>query len=211
MAEIHIERKERSTWPWVLLGLLILALLAWWLMSRGDGNDFATQDTTVPYVDTTNTPVTGAVAGGAVSEFVQWTNQNQAQQASDTTHEYTATGIRHLAAAIESMWQQGDTAANGAAVRAQIDSMRTNAEALQQRWSASDHANHARQAFMQASTALETVRQQRFPNQASTVQQVREAATNVQGNQPLLQQQTQVQQFFQRAAQTLQSMSGAAS
>lgn len=35
MAEIHIERKEQSVWPWVL-GILVLALLAWGIYAAVD-------------------------------------------------------------------------------------------------------------------------------------------------------------------------------
>jgi hypothetical protein len=33
MAEINIQRKERSVWPWVLAGILLLGLL-WFLFAR---------------------------------------------------------------------------------------------------------------------------------------------------------------------------------
>lgn len=33
MAEIHIQRKERSVWPWLLAGVLLLGLL-WFLFAR---------------------------------------------------------------------------------------------------------------------------------------------------------------------------------
>ena len=33
MAEIHIQKKERTVWPWVAAGILVLAL-AWYFSSR---------------------------------------------------------------------------------------------------------------------------------------------------------------------------------
>ena len=211
MAEIHIERKERAAWPWVLLGLLLLALLAWWLLSRNDGTDFATeQDTTAQYADTasgTSTGTGGATAGGAVGALVQWTRDNQARADADTTHEFTAEGLRRLAAAIETVAQRADTAGS---VRAAADSIQMHAEALQRDWQSPNHANHVRLAFMQAATALERLREQRFPEAATTVAQVRSAAERVQGSQPLLEQRQSVQQFFDVASQTLQSMQTAA-
>jgi hypothetical protein len=32
MAEIDIERKERNPLPWIIVGLVVLALLVWWLV-----------------------------------------------------------------------------------------------------------------------------------------------------------------------------------
>jgi len=34
MAEINIQRKERSVWPWLLAGVLLLGLL-WFLFAQG--------------------------------------------------------------------------------------------------------------------------------------------------------------------------------
>jgi hypothetical protein len=38
MADINVERKQRSIWPWIV-GLLVLALLIWLLASMFNGND----------------------------------------------------------------------------------------------------------------------------------------------------------------------------
>lgn len=53
MADINVERKQRSIWPWIV-GLLVLALLIWLLASMMDRDDDA------PVVDetTTEAPVT---------------------------------------------------------------------------------------------------------------------------------------------------------
>jgi hypothetical protein len=32
MAEIDIERKERNPLPWIIVGLVVLALLVWWIV-----------------------------------------------------------------------------------------------------------------------------------------------------------------------------------
>lgn len=46
MAEIRVERKKRSVWPW-LLGLVLLVLLAMGLMAMlGDDRDTVNNDTT---------------------------------------------------------------------------------------------------------------------------------------------------------------------
>lgn len=40
MADINVERKQRSIWPWIV-GLLVLALLIWLLASMFNGGDDA--------------------------------------------------------------------------------------------------------------------------------------------------------------------------
>lgn len=49
MADINVERKQRSIWPWIL-GLLVLALLIWLLASmfnRDDDETVVVDETTV--------------------------------------------------------------------------------------------------------------------------------------------------------------------
>lgn len=41
MAEINIEQRERSVWPWLLAGLALLALV-WFLFARGTNENLAT-------------------------------------------------------------------------------------------------------------------------------------------------------------------------
>lgn len=55
MAEIDIERRRMSPWPWIIVGLVVLAVLAF-LLLRGRGDDEVEPG---PVVDTT-TAVTPA-------------------------------------------------------------------------------------------------------------------------------------------------------
>jgi hypothetical protein len=38
VADINVERRTRSIWPWII-GLLVLAALAWFLLSMFSGDD----------------------------------------------------------------------------------------------------------------------------------------------------------------------------
>lgn len=51
MAEINIERKERSALPWLIAGLLLLGLL-WFLFARGTDNPIVTGAADSTYGDT---------------------------------------------------------------------------------------------------------------------------------------------------------------
>ncbi len=208
MAEIHIERKERTTWPWIVLGLILLSLLAWWLLSqRGDRDGFTVlQDTTGQVVDTAG-GTTADMRDNApedVSSFVRWTDEHRARQDQDTTHAYTADGIRRLAAAIESLADRDTSGME--ALRPRVDSIRGLADALERDWNSPNHAQHARQAFLESSELMDHLRTQRYPNSANDVTMARQAAQNVQPDRPLLEQRAQVQQFFDRAATALQTM-----
>lgn len=51
MAEINIERKERSALPWLIAGLLLLGLL-WFLFARGTDGSVAAGPADSTYRDT---------------------------------------------------------------------------------------------------------------------------------------------------------------
>ena len=208
MAEIHIERKERSVWPWIL-GLLALALLVWFLLAqRGEREDAFVTDTAV-----TGTGLgfgagagAGATAGGAVGSFVAYVDERRAREAAGLDHQYTAEGLRRLADALEDLTRRHQ--AGGTEIHPRIDGIRQRADSLQRDPQSREHARLTREGFVAAAEVMRDLQQQRFPNVADQVEQVRRAAMNVRADQELLQQNAQVQQFFDRASDAVQQMSG---
>jgi hypothetical protein len=61
MAEINIERKQRSMMPWLLAGVLLLALL-WFLFARNNNNGIAAGPGDSTYRDTST--AAGTLAPG---------------------------------------------------------------------------------------------------------------------------------------------------
>ncbi|HEX2190892.1 MAG TPA: hypothetical protein VHG51_18435 [Longimicrobiaceae bacterium] len=57
MADINVERKQRSIWPWIV-GLLVLALLIWLLASmfNDDDDGAVVEDPTTVEAPVTTTP-----------------------------------------------------------------------------------------------------------------------------------------------------------
>ncbi|HUF25925.1 MAG TPA: hypothetical protein VMM18_02990 [Gemmatimonadaceae bacterium] len=215
MAEINIERKERTTatWVWVVIGVLLLALLAWWLFARDGARDFIAQDS--PGILSPIMP--GVTDRSATEEFVVWVDENRAREEMDVDHRYTAEGLEGIADALEEIAdrrngvaQQQDTAQRQALpepgreqLRMHADRIREFADSLQQDEDSARHANHARMAFTHAAQGLEYL-EQHHQRGTQQVQQVRQAATAVQPNVPLTQQRQRVQQFFDRASTALQ-------
>src|SRR5690606_16255405 len=118
MAEINVERRERSMAPWLIIGALLLIALLWWLLSGNNERDnvAAVTDTTgvvapgamgtADPAAATMTPESGTGSMGtaaqpaAVSTFLSYVDERSTQGAVGLDHEYTANGLRQLADAI---------------------------------------------------------------------------------------------------------------
>ena len=76
MAEIPVERKSSLAWLWILLGLLLLALLAWWLLSDDDEGDLVANETeeVAPLVD--EDELDDVAETGAITDLSELTDLN---------------------------------------------------------------------------------------------------------------------------------------
>ena len=64
MAELHVEKKRSSNTMWIVLGVLLVALVAWMAMRGNDDNrteSQTTQGATTSALPATMTPVTAPV------------------------------------------------------------------------------------------------------------------------------------------------------
>lgn len=203
MAEIQIERKERSAWPWVLLGIIVIALLAWWLIGRAGTDDAAVVETPT---ERSTSGVAGAIdlpegAPGEVNDFLRFAHEAGERPAMGLDHRYTADGLTRLAAALGALGADRMTT-----LQPKLDSLRRNAEALQRSAQSTEHSRQARDAFMSAFGIMDQLRQQEFPTVADAVSQVREAAQAIETQPMLLDQEAAVRRFFDRAAAAVRSM-----
>ena len=201
MAEIQIERKERSVWPWVV-GAIILALLILWLVGAfGRGDERLAEG-----------PVAGALdaradlAPSEVRDYVNWMEENRDRVEPGRVHEYTADGLRELAGALEGVAERGDGARE--AIRPQLDRVRQLADSIGRATASVQHAALTRQAFTTSVEAFEHLTQRQFTQVASNVGELRDGAQAINAQQPLTDQVADVKEFFIRAGLALQRMTG---
>ncbi len=209
MAEIHIERKSYRVWGWVLMGVAALlfatCVVAWW---RSDPRDPLTSGVS-------GGSVAGAAAGttgdleGAVGNYLTFVEENRARQAARPTHEYTAEGLRRLAAAIGELSERN--AAGAEALMAQLNVLRAQADSLQRNPQSTEHARYAREAFRTAASLMSALQQrhypkERYPNLAAEVAQVGVVAELVLPGRLLLEQTSDVQRFFDQSAAAIRAM-----
>jgi hypothetical protein len=212
MAEIHVERKSSRVWGWALLGLAALFLatcvVAWW---RSDPRDPLTSGVS-------GGAAAGAAAGttgnssGAVGDYLTFVEEHRARQAAGPTHEYTADGLRRLAAAIAQLSERNGGSAEP--LEAELNVLRSQADSLQRNPQSTDHARYAREAFRTAASLMSALQQRAYPkeqhpNVAAEVAQVRVVADLVLPARPLLAQTPDVQRFFDQSGAAIRAMASA--
>ena len=183
MAEIKIEEKRRTNLLPVVLGAILLLLLLGWctMRNRGDGGG----------------AVTGASAD-AVRDYVTYVTKRDTVQETEGNHQYTAGGVRRLAAALEAI------AANNPSIKTYAGSMRSSVDRLQRSADSDVHADDARAAFSAAVSAMEQI--DRARGGTMDTGSIRAIYNDLSSQQPLLPQLPIVQRFFEAARDAVQGM-----
>jgi hypothetical protein len=203
MANINIERKQ-SPWPYVI-GLLLLLLVGWFVVEQFDDDDAVVVAPEAGAIaDPAPAVAATPAATGAVAEFIRYADSTRAAQAMGPGHDFTAEGIRKLAAAIDDV-ARSDTVAN-AALAPQLADLRQRADSIQANPNATDHALHTREAFLIAASLIQNMQERRAPDRAADANAVWAAARQVDAKRPLLEQSADVERFFERSAAALRGM-----
>lgn len=212
MADINVERKGPSIWPWII-GLIVLALLIWLLTELfSDDTDTAAVVTdpvatepmaTAPPMD----PAMGApgmeTLPAEVQSYLTACTEQGGTPAGDMAaeHQFTVSCFEQLHTAMNAVSTTQTTAT--ADVTSRLQTMHTSVQQLQASDpSATTHANMTRDAATSAANAFQALR----GGTAGTVQQ---AAEGIQANTQLLEQRDAVHNFFREAGNELRSMATA--
>lgn len=220
MAEINVERKDTSIWPWIL-GLLLLALLAWGVYELLDDDtaDVAEAPLVVPgpaapVVDPAAAPAvptdqTAANIPAAVTEYANTCAQPMDASANmGLQHDFTANCVQRLVDALDAVIVRNNIADTN--VQQRLTSMRQTAQNLRASPAeATNHANMTREAFAGAADLMQAVHQAGYSTVAplgTAVSEAQTAAQNVQADMQMLNQQQAVHNFFREAGDAVRMM-----
>jgi len=226
MAELHVQRKDRNVWPWILAAVILVAVVFWFWQSRNDSPGLAQANATdstmaaAPqnadvgegYMAGTNEPgnmagaaatggAAGTLSGTAVVSFLQFVDARSSRTAG-LAHEYTSDGLRQLAAALNEIADRDSV--GGIAVRPRISEIRDRANAMQQNPTSTEHALQTREAFVLASSLMAQMKMG-SANGNGTLQSLQNAAMAIRPSVQLLEQKDVIEQFFAEAAKTIRS------
>jgi hypothetical protein len=120
---------------------------------------------------------------------------------------HTAVGLRRLAAALDAVTLRsapdtGDFGAIPVALRDASDLL----EGTKKTGARSNMASIARESFLMAADCVSRLQQYRYAHLQRAAEEMKEAATAVRPDRPLLDQDEEVQRFFQRAYDVLRAM-----
>lgn len=205
MAEIHIEKKKKPVWPWILGALLLLAGIIWLVVDTDSGNDNNQTATEQTYVqEEVYTDQQENLSSNAVEEFVTFVQDNNARQEMDLNHDYTAEGIRLLSAALNDVVDKLGT--EDVNINQKKDYLNQKAQRIQQDPASTQHADTIRSAFITSAELMADIQSEHFPNLDDQVSNVKETAENIDPNTQTLNQKENVKAFFSSSAQALHDM-----
>jgi hypothetical protein len=210
MADIDVERKTGpGIWPWIL-GLVVLALLAWLIfsmMGRDDRPAAVTTDTVAPEPAPTAAPA--AMLPPAAEAFMRDCHLEDGTRAETMgmDHEFTVNCLEQLASSLEGLAQQRP---GGPDVGQQTQTIRDRARQIRESPETSmQHANWTREAADAGATALESLHQARHAGDGQVqraVAQTRQAAQAIRPTDQHLEQLSDLRSYFRNAGDAMRQM-----
>lgn len=197
MAEIKIEKKK-PIWPWILIGLLILAVILYFFVFNKNVTDKAVNEPR----DTTNVGMSAMpAAGDAVAEYVNFVKRDTVNMAKD--HEYSHEALNKLADATDAV-----STKTGVDVKSNLDEVKQLSQKITENPNATTHADDIKKAASIMSTALTTIQKAKFPDLNSASEKLMNDAKAIDTQDLTLDQKGTVKTFYNCAADLLQKMNG---
>ena len=204
MAEIKIEKKK-PIWPWIILVLVILAILYFLVFADDDNEEVEDVNTEqieeeeTTWEEEADTTWQEQANTGAVAGYLSYV-ADESRMGVD--HQYTNNALIELMNAV-----QAKADSMNYDISADMQQVRQQAQKIQQDPAALTHANTIKDAGMQLANILQNMQEEEFPQLSSDVEEVKTAASNIDGSKQTLNQKDQVNKFFNEAADVLRKMS----
>lgn len=199
MAEIKIEKKK-PVWPWILLGVLIIALLIWFIGRDDDEDQEEIMEDVTEQVDTTDQIDNDkSDSPEALEMYTDYIRKGEDKMGLD--HEYTHQAFTHLIKALEETAE-----ANNYDLQQDLDSVNVKIDRIQRDPMSLNHANLIKDGFQSISNVFTNMQQAKFPDLDGEVAQLQQYANNLNVNKKTLEQKNIVKGFFDEAEQLLTEM-----
>jgi hypothetical protein len=210
MADIDIQEKKSSPWPWIL-GLIALVAVVWIAMEMlgDDDDDMAVVDPAAeqqPYAP----PPADAGMTAMPDEVTRFDEECAAADATGEmtmSHEFTESCVRHMTAALEAVIRR-DTVGD-AALSTHMEQYRSRADQLTANRESAEHSSYVHEVFDGAAELIARIEETR-ENTGDALQRraprVQQAADAISVDEPVLEQREEVRAFFAEASSAIRAM-----
>lgn len=193
MAEIKIEKKK-SPLPWIVAGIIVLALLFYFLFMQPNAENKIVDD-----LDTVSTTTTYETDNSAVNAFTSFVESDHPQM--DVDHNYSNLGLIKLCDATQEVADK-----NGHEVKADLDEAREYANKITNDSEVTTHADNIKKSSEIISNVLRNIQESSFPELGVEAENVKLAAQAINTEELTLDQKGSVQSFFGSASMLLKKM-----
>jgi len=200
MAEIKIEQKKQN-WPWIIVGLVVAAILVYFIAFRDNDNDTMEEVTETNYVSPVNESGLLDVNenNSTVAAFVSFVENDTTRMSLD--HTYTNEALLKLMAAINAMADEIDYDIEADMARVEESAILIDNEPLE-----TSHANNIRNATDNTTTALRNMQQAKYPELTSEADELKSASASINPETLTLDQKDEVKNYFTKASDLLKKM-----
>lgn len=195
MAEIKIEQKK-PIWPWLLVGLVIVALLVYFLVFRDKGENI--EGDSITY--TNESDLLGVKENnGTVAAYVDFVENSKEKMSLD--HDYTNDALLKLIEATDAIAIEV-----GYDVQADLEKVREYANRITKDPFETTHADNIREADEILTNVLQNLQKAKYPSLADEVSALKSALESIKPGVLTLEQKDAVKNYFAKAADLLQKM-----
>lgn len=199
MAEIKIEKKKLM-WPWILLGIGIIAVLIYFLVFRDDNDAITEVPISSEVTDAKESDLISVKENNStVAAYVNFVESGKNKMGLD--HDYTNEALLKLIEATNAI--AGEV---GYDVRADLGKVKEYAEMITQDANETTHANNIRKADDILTNVLQNIQKANYPGLTNEVAELRNASEAINPDIHTLDQKEEVKAFFSIAADLLQKM-----
>jgi hypothetical protein len=199
MAEIKVEQKK-PIWPWLLFGLIIVALFVYFLVFRDNGENTEAVTEPEPITITNETDLLGIKENNdIVAAYVNFVENNKEKMSLD--HAYTNEALSKLIEATNAIANEV-----GYDVQADIEKAKEYAKMISSDPFETTHADNIRKADAILTNVLQNIQKAKYPGLTDEVVALKSATESIKLGILALEQKDAVKNYFAKASDLLQKM-----
>jgi hypothetical protein len=199
MAEIKIEQRKQI-WPWLLAGIVTIALLVYLLAFRNNDKTINTEDEADYITNTDETDLSEIKENNStVAAYVDFVENSKEKM--DLDHAYTNEALLKLIEATNAMANEVDYE-----VQADLGKVKEYANMITKDPFDTTHADNIRKADDIIANVLQNIQKIHYPSLDNEVEDLKSAAASIKPAVLTLDQKEAIKNFFAKASDLLQKM-----